>query len=331
MALRRALLACTSLALAACADGTTAPAAPEASGRLAASAAAFPDVIALNDGFGPEGIEAGRGTTLFVGSIPSGAVVRLDARTGAQDTLVAGGQGRQASGIEYDQRTDRLFVAGGLLGQAHVYDASTGALITSYQLAAPFTALVNDAVLTKDAVYFTDSFNPVLYRVPLAPNGSLAGPAQTIALTGAYTTVPGQLNGNGIVASPNGKELIMVNSTAAALYRVDPATGVTTLLPVNAGGDPIGAAAGGDGLLLDGKTLYVVQGFPGANRIAVVKLNAQLTAGTLERTITSPAFDFPSTIAEVGGSLYAVNANFDEAPPPAPNPVAKFSVVRVKK
>jgi sugar lactone lactonase YvrE len=340
MELRRALLASTSLALAACADqGVVDPiAARDAAARVSAAvAAAFPAFMPLNDGFGPEGIEAGRGTTLFVGSIPGGAIVRLDARIGAQDTIVASNPARQASGLEYDQRTDRLFVAGGMTGQAYVYDASSGATVATYQLSVPdfmngSPSLINDAVLTKDAVYFTDSFRPVLYRIPLAPNGALAGPAQTIPLTGDYAFVPLNpdnslaLNGNGIEATPDGKTLLVVNSTTGKLYRVDPATGVTTEIPV--AGDQF-ALAGGDGLLLDGRDLYVVQGF--INRIAVVRLSPDLAGGTVTRYIGSAAFDFPATIAELGGSLYAVNANFDEAPPPAPNPAAKFSVVRVSK
>src|SRR5688572_10862119 len=94
MELRRALLACTSLALAACADRTTAPAVPSAApsfasaAQSAAQSAAWPGVISLQTGFAPEGIEAGRGHTLYVGSIPSGTIVRIDARTGVVDTLV---------------------------------------------------------------------------------------------------------------------------------------------------------------------------------------------------------------------------------------------------
>jgi hypothetical protein len=332
MELRRALLAvtplaCASLALAACADQAVtapAPAAPPANASLisAAQSAAWPDVIALQTGFGPEGIEAGRGTTLYVGSIPSGTIVRVDARTGALDTLVQPQPGRQASGIEFDQRTDRLFVAGGLTGQLFVYDATTGANVASYAAFTPFTGLMNDAVLTQDAVYFTDSFNPVLYKLPLGPGGSLpaAGAVQTIPLTGDYVTIPGQLNGNGIVATPDGKTLVMVNSTSGQLYRVDPATGVATTIPV--AGGPLVA---GDGLLL-----YVVQG--AFQRIAVVRLSADHASGAVERTITSGAFGFPATIDEIGGSLYAVNAHFDiTPPPPAPAPGVEFEVVRVSK
>jgi hypothetical protein len=70
-----------------------------------------------------------------------------------------------------------------------VYDATTGETLATFQLTAPFTTLVNDVVLTKDAAYFTDSFNPVLYRVAIARNGAL-GAVETIPLTGDYQNVP---------------------------------------------------------------------------------------------------------------------------------------------
>ena len=42
----------------------------------------FPDTIPLPNGFQPEGIASGRGTTFYVGSIPTGAVYRGDLRSG---------------------------------------------------------------------------------------------------------------------------------------------------------------------------------------------------------------------------------------------------------
>lgn len=32
---------------------------------------------------------------------------------------------------------------------------------------------VNDGVVTRDGAYFTDSLKPFLYRVPIAPSGTL--------------------------------------------------------------------------------------------------------------------------------------------------------------
>jgi len=164
---------------------------------------------------------------------------------------------------------------------------------------------MNDAVLTKDAVYFTDSFSPVLYKLPLGPNGALPGPAavQTIALTGDYVNVPMQLNANGIVATPDGKTLIVVQTNAGLLWRVDAATGRAT--QINLGGASV---ANGDGLLLVGRTLYVVRNR--LNRIAVITLQPDFASGRVTRNIASRQFDVPTTIARVGDRLYAANARF---------------------
>ena len=43
----------------------------------------FPQVISLPNGFRPEGISAGRGTSFYVGSLVDGAIYRGDVRTGA--------------------------------------------------------------------------------------------------------------------------------------------------------------------------------------------------------------------------------------------------------
>src|SRR5688572_32903620 len=77
-----------------------------------AFAQSFPDVIPLPDGFQPEGIATGTGTTFYVGSIPTGAVYRGDLRTGEGEVLVQPQAGRAAIGRKYDDRSGVLFVAG---------------------------------------------------------------------------------------------------------------------------------------------------------------------------------------------------------------------------
>jgi len=47
-----------------------------------AGATVFPETIRLPDGFQPEGIASERGTSLYVGSIPTGAIWKGDARMG---------------------------------------------------------------------------------------------------------------------------------------------------------------------------------------------------------------------------------------------------------
>jgi sugar lactone lactonase YvrE len=276
----------------------------------------FPETIALPNGWQPEGIAIGHGTTFYAGSIPTGAIYRGDLRTGTGEVFIAGASGRAATGLKFDR--GRLFVSGAATGKGFVYDARSGTLLREYQFATAPT-FVNDVVVTKDAAYFTDSSRAVLYRVALAGSGAPAATFTTLPLTGAFQLVAG-FNLNGIDATANGKTLIAVQSATGKLFRIDAATGATTL--VDLGGATL---PNGDGLLLHGTTLYVVQNQ--LNRIAVVKLDSSLSAGTIKRTITSSHFDVPTTIALFGSRLYAVNARFS-TPPTATTP---YTVVQVRR
>lgn len=265
-----------------------------------AAGPAFPEQIDLPGGFAPEGIAIGDGHTFFVGSIPTGAVYRGDLRTGEGSVLVPATPGRQAIGLDVDQRA-RLFVAGGPTGRAFVYDARSGGLLAEYVLTQPPT-FVNDVVVTRDGAYFTDSLPQQLYRIPLGPDGALGPAPETIPLSGDIAFVAG-FNVNGIDATPSGRTLVVVQSNLGKLFTVDPRTGVTD--ETDLGGEMVTA---GDGILLDGKTLFVVRNQQ--NRIAVVQLSADLGSGTLVRHLTHPDFAVPTTIAEFGQRLYAVNAKF---------------------
>jgi len=276
-------------------------------GALLATAASpaaerpFPETIALPNGFAPEGVAVGRGETFYVGSIPTGAIYRGSLRTGDGAVLVPAAAGRQAIGLDVDPR-NRVFAAGGPTGRAFVYDGSTGALVAQYGLAAGLPTFVNDVVVTRDGAYLTDSLQQAVYRIPIAPDGTLGVAAETIPLTGDIAYTAG-FNANGIDATPNGRWLVVVQSNTGQLFRIDPATGVARAIDL--GGETVTA---GDGILLDGRTLYVVRNQQ--NRIAVVLLAPDLSSGRLVEHLTDPGFDVPTTIAEHGSRLYAVNARF---------------------
>ena len=181
----------------------------------------FPATIALPNGWQPEGIAIGKGSTFYVGSIPTGAVWVGSLRTGMGKVLVPGVAGqRQATGLEYDH--GRLWVSGAGTGKAFVYDARSGTLIREYAFATAPT-FINDVVVTNRAAYFTDSMKPVLYKVELSRNGR-PGAMSTITLTGDYQHVAG-FNLNGIDATPSGRWLLAVQSATGKLYRIDARTG----------------------------------------------------------------------------------------------------------
>jgi sugar lactone lactonase YvrE len=282
----------------------------------------FPKTIALPTGFQPEGI-AINGKTFYVGSIRTGAIFSGDLRTGAGDYLVDPMPGvRSSIGVEFDRRNDRLFVAGGNTGKGYVYDADDGTLLKEYQLTTLSPRFINDVVVTRRGAFFTDSNNKQLYRVSIGKDGSLGAAAETIPLTGDLVMAPGN-NANGIDATPNGKWLVIVQTNLGKLFRVNPRTGVTR--EIDLGG---GNVVNGDGILLEGRTLYVVQNR--SNQIAVVKLSHRLLSGKIKRLITDPLFDVPTTIDDVGDLLYAVNARFGTTAPTPPS-AAAYNLVRVEK
>jgi sugar lactone lactonase YvrE len=281
------------------------------------AAGSFPSVIALPNGWQPEGIAVGNGTTFYVGSIPTGAIYRGDLRTGKGAVFVQGASGRAAIGLEFDR--GRLFVAGGPTGKGFVYDTHSGALVRELTFVTDGGAtFVNDVVATSHAAYFTDSNRDVLYRVELSGNGSPAATATPLKLTGDFKLVSG-FNLNGIEATENGKTLVVVQSATGKLFRVDAATGVTKLIDLHGA-----TVTNGDGLLLKGRTLYVVRNQN--NEIAVVKLGKDFASGTITRTITDGHFDVPTTVDRFGKWLYAVNARFGTTPTPS----TPYTVVRVR-
>lgn len=275
-----------------------------ASGSFAASG--VEDTIPLPDGFQPEGI-AIEGTHFFTGSISTGAVYRGDVRSEEGSILVPGGAGRASIGLKVDD--GRLFVAGGPTGQAYVYDAHTGAELATYRLTSE-ASFVNDVVVTPQAAWFTDSVNPVLYKVPLSQNGGLSGQSavSTVPLTGDVRYQEG-FNVNGIEATPNGKKLVIVQTNTGMLFTVAPHSGRTTRIDLDHE-----RVRFGDGLLLEGHTLYVVQGMQ--NRVAVVALESGLESGDVVERVRDGDFDFPATVAERGDRLYLVNARFTTPPTP---------------
>ncbi|HEU0304904.1 MAG TPA: hypothetical protein VFR32_10025 [Gaiellaceae bacterium] len=293
-------------------------------GALLATAAAgsagavFPDTIALPNGWRPEGIAIAPGGTFYAGSLANGAVYGGSLRTGEGDVVVPGQAGRVAVGVDEDR--GRLFVAGGGTGDGYVYDAATGAEIAAYDFASAPT-FVNDVVVTRAAAWFTDSSNAFLYKVPLGPSGTPDTTFEAVPLTGDIAFAPPPaFNVNGIDATPDGKTLVVVQSNVGMLFTVDPETGVADEIELS-GGD----AANGDGILLDGNTLYVVKNFQ--NRIAVIAVEPGFGAGEVVLHITDPRFDIPTTVDEFGKWLYVVNARFTTPPTPA----TTYTVVQVGK
>ena len=281
---------------------------------LAMPAAAAPaEVIVLPGATSAEGIANGGGTTFYAGDLFTGDIFRGDVQRGTAELFIDNTPegGRMAVGMAADLEHDLLFVAGGFTGQAYVYDTLTGATVATYQFgtpgtpSTPSTAMINDVALTKDGAWFTDSFQPKLYFVPVSEAGVL-GSFLTLQLTGPAAEISGEFNLNGIQATPNGKTLIVAHSANGKLYTVDPLSGASaTIAGVS--------VPNVDGIVLLGRRLWAVQN---SNQVARIRLSPKLTSGVVEKVITSDLFQVPTTAARFGDRLAVVNAKFDTGFPP---------------
>jgi strictosidine synthase-like protein len=266
--------------------------------------AAVPDRIPLPDGSQPEGLAITTNGTFYTGSIADGTVYVGDIETGDVRVLAPGGAGRVAVGVEV--RAGLVWVAGGDTGKAWVYRRN-GRLIRTYDFDPG--GFVNDVVVTEHAAYFTDSFEPYLYRVPIGNDGlpSGQGGVEARPLSGDIAYEDG-FNANGIDVDRGAARFVMVQSNTGELFRVRP-SGRTR--EIDLGGRKV---AMGDGVVLQGDAVYVVQNF--LNRVAKVRLSDDFRSGRVLSRTTDPDFDVPTSADVFGDFLYVVNARFTTPPTP---------------
>jgi sugar lactone lactonase YvrE len=269
----------------------------------------------LPNGFQPEGIAIGKGPYAYLGSRVDGDIYRASLITG-RGRVISQGPGTQSLGMKID-RYGRLFVAGGQGGDARVIDTRTGRVLRSYTLQT-IPSFINDVILTRDAAWFTDSANPTLFKLPLGRHGKLPRAAKAVPLSGDIAYAQPGPNANGIARTPDGRNLIIVQSNTGKLFHTT-YRGRTT--EIDLGGK---AVPNGDGLWLRGRTLYVVQNQ--RNLVAKIELNRSGTKGKVVSRTGSPRFDVPTTIAEYQGRFYLPNARFTTPPTPA----TPYNVVSIR-
>jgi hypothetical protein len=286
--------------------------------------------VPLPAGLQPEGITSGPGTRYYVGSLADGRIVTGDLRRGGPSTvLLPGATGRQIRGLFWDRRSGLLWAVGnqgparepGTASKVWAVDSRTGAVVRDWTIAGG--AFLNDLVVTRTAVWVTDSGVDRLTRISVDRHGRPTPDAPTsLPLTGEWPATPAGANGaNGIRTLPDG-DLLLDNSTAGGLWAADRRTGEVTRIPVR--GTQL---TGGDGLLRDGRTVYVVRG-TGQAVVDVLTLKRARHHGwtaDYRRGLTDPTLDVPSTATLAGGSLWAVNARFGN---PAPD-TADYFITRL--
>ena len=278
-------------------------------GVAPASAAPLPDAYVLpGDAVYPEGSAVDEATgTFWISSTTDGTIFRgtIDDPT-AEVFLPGGGDGRTtAIGLEFHEGT--LYVAGGGTGAVWAYDAYSGELQAQLHSGAPAGGtFVNDVAVAADgSAWFTDSFNPALYRVART-DGEWS--LEVVDLTGTIIPHVEGFNLNGIATRPSGRHLYVVHSSTGRLFRIGHLT--RRVVEVDLGGATLTA---GDGIEARGRLLYVVRNAVGT--VARVRLSDGGTKGNVFRQNADPSFRFPTTAEVLRGRLLVVNSQFDRRGP----------------
>ncbi|MBI4188731.1 MAG: SMP-30/gluconolactonase/LRE family protein [Chloroflexi bacterium] len=292
-----AMLLALILALTACAQST--PTAP-----TPAKTYALPGDQVFPEGIAYDSVSS----SFFTGSTNDGTVFRGSLASGEVTVFSAGGvDGRTAAiGMKVDSQTRRLWVAGGGTGLMFVHNIDTGALIRKYSTPPAEQTFLNDVALAPNGdAYFTDSRRPVLFKV----GGSGAQPGELESWLD-FTGTPVQFTAgatalNGIVVSRDGAYIVVVHSGAQKLFRITVAS--KEVREVDLGGTP----QGGDGMVLDGQTLYVLARTQTGDMIVRIQMTADFSGGTIRDNFRDPSFAFPTTIAKVGNRMLVVNSQFN--------------------
>jgi sugar lactone lactonase YvrE len=249
----------------------------------------------------PEGIAYQPRTQAFFVSITAdGAVYRGTLGSDTVAPFISGDAGKSAVGIKV--RGNKLYVAGGTTGTITVYDLSTKQAIATFQTGAG--GFLNDLVVTRNGdAWVTDSFRPTLWHVTGKQVRAGGGTPEGIDVSAAFGTTPGVFHANGIVALDSHR-FVVVDTTTGTLSRIDVRHGAATIRAITGVTLP-----GGDGMILDGGRLVVVQG--GAQpQLSFVKLTRSARQGSLAGTRTSTKLVGPSTVARARKLYLVVNADF---------------------
>lgn len=270
----------------------------------------------------PEGIAYHEASdAFFVSGAGSGALYRGDLETGEVEVFVPGDDRPPFTtiGLHADDQ-GRLWVAGGGSGNVYLFDIDSGELLSTLATPEAERIFLNDVVSSSEGgAYITDSQRPVLFRA--AADGASVEP--WLDLTGTPLE-PGEADfaANGIVITEDDDYLIVIRSDTGGLVRID--TQTQEVSEIDLQGE---AVTNGDGLVLDGQTLYVVRNAD--HEVTVVELSEDFTSGTVAERITDDSFAFPTTAAKVEDHLLVVNSQFnamDDGEPELPFTVSRVAI-----
>ncbi|MBD3583062.1 gluconolaconase [Flavobacterium selenitireducens] len=301
---------------------------------LAGCSAAIPDQPTARIEFTapdsyPEGIAFDSvANVYYVSSARLGTIGKVTP-AGVYSKLYSDGSLKSTYGVKISPDGKRLFVCAGdanyskftspdtrkKMARLIVIDIKSGNITDDIDLsqATPGEHFPNDLAFDKNGnAYVTDSFANVIYKVTAEGKVSVFSDSPMFKTKG--------IGLNGIVFHPSGY-LLAISSGTGAIYKVEMANPKnvqkvkTEQFFIN-----------GDGLLLDGEKLVVVQN-GGSDKIYALSsddnwMSAKLSATTL----AADRFTYPSTATKAGDKVWIMNANFSELVDSTSVPSQKFAL-----
>jgi Cu-Zn family superoxide dismutase len=255
------------------------------------------------------GLDERRGT-FYVSETTGGEISRGNIhRDKAKPWLDGNGtDGRYtARGITVDH-DGLVYIAGGPNGIDHpgepdLWVYSPGGKLLAKLDTGVDNAFLNDVAIGPDgAAYFTNSNAPQVFRVAKSRSGWQV--STFVDASGTIETQAG-FNLGGIVATRDGRALIVAQGNVGALWRFDLRSKAVTSIGLEPGTSLVNA----DGLVLKGNKLLVIRNF--SRVITTLKLSDRWTTATLiDETATATDRLF-TTGKLAGGRLYVVDSKFD--------------------
>jgi sugar lactone lactonase YvrE len=297
-----------SLALAACSDDAV-PRGPDARRIELAGATFYPEGVAFDD--------AG---TMYVTSIMTGAVARVEnGGTAATELVAANKLGASLVGATMSQKDDLLWLCLGTFGTDFApavigLDTNTGAEVVRHafpkQADGRTGGLCNE--ITEDAqgnIYASDSFGARILRIPTNNRTT----ANSAAVWAAGESLGAMMFGVNGIAFDGDKSILAVNTETGKLFRV----GADAAIVEVALERPL---AGPDGLRrVDGDTFVVVE--QGAGRVSLI------APKTGKVTVIEEGLRTPTSLDTIDGRVWVAEGQlshlFDMTAPELP-----FFVIR---
>ncbi len=263
----------------------------------------------------PEGIAGDAEGRLYVGSVATGRIVRVEPCASDQaHTVVPEGELRNVIGLHVD---DQLWVCnsdftGDHLPEIVAIDRESGAIVARHSFPEG-SGVCNDLTTDETHVYATDSFAHRVVRVSIGAEPDAPAEVWLSDPRFGEGVAAGEFGLNGITWD-GAQSLYLANFRRGEIYRVDVASRSVDVVRTGLGA-PDGIEWLGAGRLL------VVEG-------ALARLSElDLRAGEIE--VLREGLDFPSTSAVVEGGAWVVQGQLDHlldpsAGPPSPPFVLTF-------